>query len=208
MRGLQRRVGAADLRRQLVAASPNGNTQDYALLLKLGPTGAIQWQTRYDPGNDLDGEASSVQQTSDGGYVLAGTIDIITPDGALGDVSWLAKTTSTGAVSWQHDYYAINAATTLPYSSSFYDLAQTSDGGFVAAGYTDEYNNSDNVWLVKTDASGNVASCSEAHTAAATALSAGLTASTLSLPVATPAYAGTALSGGTTAATLTTHKDC
>jgi hypothetical protein len=193
-----------------VAVSSGGSTQDYALLLKLGPTGAIQWQTRYDPGDHFGidaSDASSVRQTSDGGYVLAGTIALIV-DGAPEQASWLAKTTSTGAVSWQHDYYKINAATGLPYPSSFYDVAQTSDGGFVAAGYTDEYNNSDNVWLVKTDASGNVASCPEAHTAASTALSAGLTASTPSLPVATPANAGTALSGGTTAATLTTHKDC
>lgn len=191
----------------VVAVSSGGSTRSYALLLKLGPTGVIQWQTRYDPGNNLGSVASNVRQTSDGGYVLAGTIELIV-DGAPEDASWLAKTTSTGAVSWQHNYYAINATTTRPYPSSFYDVAQTADGGFVAAGYTDEYNNSDNVWLVKTDASGNVASCPEAHAAVSTALSAGLTASALSLPVATPANAGAALSGGTTAATLTTHKDC
>ena len=75
-------------------------------------------------------------------------------------------------------------------------------------GYTDEYHNSDNVWLVKTDANGNVANCTEAHLAVSVAAGAGLTATASSLPVVAPATAGAPVSGTATSVSLTSHKDC
>lgn len=198
---------------------PGGSTQADALLLKLASGGTIQWQDRYDVGYQcydngysetcgyLSSNASGVRQTADGGYALAGSIQFIFGQ-EVATASWLVKTDSGGNIAWENDYYPVDASTGNPYSSAFSALAQARDGGFVAVGYTDEYNNSDNVWLVKTDASGNVASCKEAHPATISTLSAGLTVSAPAFPVVTPATAGTAVSGGTTAATLTTHKDC
>jgi len=190
---------------QVIPQIPPGIRLPDALLLKLTSGGTIQWQDRYDAGDSL---SSSVLRTADGGYAIAGSIQLIV-DGEPETASWLAKTTFTGTISWQHDYYAINASTTRPYPRAFSGLAQAGDGGFVAARYTDGYRNSDNVWLVKTDATGNVASCAEARPATSAAVGAGLTASGSSLPVAAPATAGAGVSGGTaTTATLTTHKDC
>jgi hypothetical protein len=196
-----------------------GQTRGDALLLKLTSAGTIQWQDRYDVGYRcydngysetclyLGSTADSVRQTADGGYAIAGTIQFLFGNG-VETASWLAATDSSGKVSWQNDYYAVNARSGSPYPSSFSAVTQASDGGFVAVGSTDEYNNSDNVWLIKTDASGNVASCTEAHPATSTAFGAGLTPSASSLPVASPGAAGTGVGGAATSATLTAHKDC
>jgi hypothetical protein len=192
---------------EVSSQSGPGSTQGAALLLKLTSSGTIQWQEQYAPGNGLGGTATSVRQTADGGYILAGSIQL-TVEGAPETASWLAKAAPAGAITWQHDYYAVNAGTGLPYPSAFSAVAQAGDGGFVGVGYTDEYHNSDNVWLVKTDANGNVANCTEAHPAVSVAAGAGLTATASSLPVVTPATAGAPVSGTATSASLTTHKDC
>lgn len=184
-----------------------GTVRGAALLLKLTSAGAIQWQRRYDPGAGFGGSGASVRQTADGGYLLAGSIEF-TVNGAPEIASWLAKTTSTGAISWQRDYYGINASTGLPYPSDFSAAAPAADGGYIAVGTTDKYHNSNDVWLVKTDASGNVAGCGKVHPAVSTALGAGLTAAPSALPEAAPAAAGAGVSGATTPATLTTVQAC
>ena len=44
----------------------------------------------------------------------------------------------------------------------FYSFQQTSDGGFLAAGTTNEFDNGNgSIWLVKTDSSGNISSCTD-----------------------------------------------
>ena len=46
----------------------------------------------------------------------------------------------------------------------FHSFQQTSDGGFIAAGSTNEFNGGDNsIWLVKTDSNGNISNCADVH---------------------------------------------
>jgi len=47
----------------------------------------------------------------------------------------------------------------------FYSFQQTSDGGFIAAGSTNQFSGGDSsLWLVKTDSNGNIAGCNDVQT--------------------------------------------
>jgi len=56
---------------------------------------------------------------------------------------------------WQKAYGNPN------YAASFQGVGLTSDGGFVAGGYTLEYNGQNEVYVVKTDSGGNVNKCAD-----------------------------------------------
>jgi hypothetical protein len=110
-----------------VGVNHGGN--DY-WLLKLNSSGDLEWQQCYGgSGND---RAYAVQQTDDGGYILNGFTA-----SADGDVTgfnggydlWVVKLTSTGSLEWQHSL----GGTSNDYG---YDIRQTTDGGYIAAGYT------------------------------------------------------------------------
>jgi len=105
----------------------------------------VMWSKTFG-GTDYD-QAYSLVKTSDGGYALAGN----TYSFGAGDSDfWLIKTDGSGNVEWNRTY-----------GGAGYDLAsslvQTSDGGYGLAGGTRSlgFGNSD-VWLVKTDDSGNM----------------------------------------------------
>jgi hypothetical protein len=156
--------------------------QSQALLLKLSSTGALQFQDVFNAGVTFNSAGYSVKQTPDGGYILAGSEVFLLPDGNPGTASWLAKTTSTGTLSWQHIFYGPSA------SSGFQSVRLTSDGGYVAAGTTGDFADADNFWLVKTDSNGNVASgsCKDQYAGTTTEQAGGLTATTTSFPIVTP----------------------
>ncbi len=113
-------------------------------LLKTDSSGDTLW-TRTCGGSDSDW-SYSVQQTSDGGYIIAGETESF---GAGDDDVYLVKTDSDGDTLW-----------TRTYGGSGYDrgrsVQQTSDGGYIIAGYTNSFGagNTD-VWLLKTDSSGD-----------------------------------------------------
>ena len=66
-------------------------------IAKLDANQTIQWQVSLG-GFEYDG-ATSIQQTSDGGYIVAGSYDIIP------EFDWLiAKLDSTGTVQWQKTF--------------------------------------------------------------------------------------------------------
>jgi hypothetical protein len=60
----------------------------------------------------------------------------------------------------------------------FYSFQQVSDGGFIAAGSTNQFNGGENsIWLVRTDSSGNVSNCADVHNDSATTGSIAVTVS-------------------------------
>ena len=60
----------------------------------------------------------------------------------------------------------------------FHSFQQTSDGGFIAAGYTNQFNGgNDSTWLVKTDSNGNISNCTDVHNNSATTSSITVTVS-------------------------------
>jgi hypothetical protein len=115
------------------------------LLIKIDTNGDVQWAKTYGgPGADY---ALSVQQTSDGGYIVAGgTLSF----GAGGNDIFLIKTDAKGNIQWAKIY----GGTDYDYA---YSVQQTSDGGYIVAGYTASFGAGDwNIFLIKTDAKGNI----------------------------------------------------
>jgi hypothetical protein len=102
-----------------------------------------QWNTTF--GGPQDDGAKCVIQTSDGGYALAG---YTRSSGAGGSDMWLVKIDADGTQQWNMTYGG-------PQDEMANRVVQTSDGGYMLAGYTNS-NNTQSAWVVKTDAQGNM----------------------------------------------------
>jgi uncharacterized delta-60 repeat protein len=127
-------------------------------VLKLSQSGAVQWEKTYGSGSTKFGEihdeiAFSVEQTSDGGYVVAGYIDTFELDGSGGYDAWVLKLNSTGGVEWQK-IYGVGGG---DYVDEAYSVEQTSDGGYIVAGYTNSYGiGNELLWVLKLNSTGTV----------------------------------------------------
>lgn len=128
--------------------SVSHGAQDY-WIVKLDASGNIQWNKLLGASNmEIP---SSIQQTSDGGYIIAG----ITRSQAGGDVTnsnhgnslttdaWIVKLNSLGGIVWNKTLGSIR-------DDGISSIIQTSDGGYIAAGsFTGDYG------IIKLDAAGN-----------------------------------------------------
>jgi hypothetical protein len=112
-------------------------------LVKTDSSGGHEWNRTF--GGDSYDFASSVQQTSDGGYILAGHTYSF---GAGVSDFWLVKTDSSGNLEWDQTFGGSD-------SEFAYSVQQTFDGGYVIAGYTNSFGFGGDFWFVKTDSSGN-----------------------------------------------------
>lgn len=132
-----------------VVAGYMGNN---AYLAKYDANGGLVWVQQYTKGYRL--QANTVQLTTDGGFIVSGNSDAIA-DWNSTDM-WLMKTDSNGNKMWERTYGGVKAESA---GESDNALQQTSDGGYILVGqswsYTQTANNSD-VYLVKTDANGNL----------------------------------------------------
>ncbi len=122
----------------------------YILLLSLGICGLppahaqpeFRWMRTY--GGEATDDFSSVIQTRDGGFALAGeTISFDVDDYD----AYLVKTDDEGAETWSHTY-------DIGYYDNCLSLIQTSDGGFALAGYTAEQDAGSSFLILKTDSDG------------------------------------------------------
>jgi hypothetical protein len=113
-------------------------------LIKTNAQGDTLW-TRTFGGEGGDG-GSSVQQTSDGGYIIAGRTFSF---GAGSYDVYLIKTNAFGDTLWTRTY----GGRGVDYGTS---VQQTSDGGYIVAGYTYSLSTrKDFVYLIKIDSSGD-----------------------------------------------------
>ena len=112
---------------------------DTTWLVKTDTNGNKQWDKTFE-GTGCGG-ADSVQQTTDGGYVLAGF---------AGYDAWLVKTDTNGNKQWDKTFGDTG------YCGAANSVQQTTDGGYILAGITSSYGAGDwDAWLVKTDTNGN-----------------------------------------------------
>jgi hypothetical protein len=125
-------------------------------LVKTHPNGDTMWTRTYDRAGRTD-VGNDVQQTGDGGYIIAGQTQII----GLDDDFYLIRTDSNGDTVWTKTFGDSQAPT--PWEEAF-ALDQTSDGGYILAGFTHSYGagNSD-VWIVKTAPEPGIAEHESTH---------------------------------------------
>jgi hypothetical protein len=125
------------------STSSFGAGQSDFYLIKTDASGDTLWTRTYG-GTDHD-FGLAVQQTSDGGYVIAGH----TASSGAGDNDvYLVRTNASGDTLWTRAYGG-------PETDEGCDVRQTSDGGYVVAGYTRPLGpGSSDVYLIKTDANG------------------------------------------------------
>ena len=107
-------------------------------IVRANHDGEMLWNKIFDWG--LLNSGYSIQQTFDGGYIIAGS---------RGDNGYVIKTDSMGDTLWTNTYGGSN-------DEGFYSIQQTSDSGYITAGYTSSFGEGwDDVYLVKTDHNGN-----------------------------------------------------
>ena len=141
--------------------SGNHGTNNDFWVIKLSNLGIIQWQKCL--GGTSNEQVQSIQQTTDGGYILTGTTSSNNGDvngNHGGQDAWVVKLTSLGAMEWQKCLggSGIAIGTGDDFGQS---IQQTTDGGYILAGKTTS-NNSDvsgnhgasDIWVVKLSSLG------------------------------------------------------
>lgn len=148
-------VAGFSFSKDITGVANNGASDIY--VIKLNSIGDVVWQNMYGgSGRDY---ANSIQQTSDGGYIVAGEsystkISGITNNGYAD--YYVIKLDSSGHIEWQ------NMLGGSSYDSAC-SIQQTGDGGYVVAGNSLSINISGatnngkrDVFLIKLDSSGSI----------------------------------------------------
>jgi hypothetical protein len=136
----------------------SGNHGDAdAWVVKVSSSGTIQWQKSLGGSNEEI--ARSVQPTTDGGYIVAGSTKSNDGDvsGNHGDAdAWIVKLSSSGAVQWQKSLGGSNEEIAR-------SIQTTADGGYIVAGSTKSYNGDvdgnhggQDAWIVKLSNNGSL----------------------------------------------------
>ena len=113
-------------------------------LIKVDAGGNEEWSETF--GGLGDDSANSVEQTSDGGYIVAGATRSF---GAGGTDVWLLKTDAGGNEEWSETFGGLH-------DDSAQSAEQTIEGGYIVAGGTYSFGaGGADMWLLKTDAGGN-----------------------------------------------------
>ncbi len=115
-----------------------GLSWENVLLIKTDSNGDTLWSKTY--GRSLVQEGYSVQQTTDGGYIILG----YTAYGVQGNDVYLIKTNDSGDVQWTKKY-------DRGFDDKGYSVYQTTDGGYIFTGYAQ---GPGSLYLIKTDSSG------------------------------------------------------
>ena len=116
----------------IVAASTVDDVSPYGppcniSILKLDSNGNVEWDTTFgaSTGTGDSDRVRCIQQTADGGYIVAG---ITTINGGVGGYggwnTWLLKLNFDGTIAWQKIYTGIGRVSSIQ---------QTTDGGYIAS---------------------------------------------------------------------------
>lgn len=122
-------------------SSGNGGFDFY--VVKYDSLGIVEWEKTFGGGNyDV---AYSIEETADGGFILAGGKEL---SGRLSDVC-VIRLNAGGTLLWEKTF-----------GGTEWDVAhsvrQTSDGGYIVAGYTESSGNGlSDFFILKLDGNGN-----------------------------------------------------
>ncbi|PLY01246.1 MAG: hypothetical protein C0624_10795 [Desulfuromonas sp.] len=118
-------------------------------LVKTSASGIEQWYNTFSPGSTTNDSANCVIQTSDGGYLLAGTSD----DGS--DLKgYVVKTDAIGDEVWSSTYDGASLFATASSSTSIEACIETASGGYAFAGTIFDDTGDDSMYLLTVDADG------------------------------------------------------
>ncbi len=125
----------------IILGNTTRDSVEYFYLLRTNSIGDTLWTKKYGGASIIFIEyATSVQQTSDGGFILAGTHN--------SDI-YLIRTNSIGDTLWTKS----NLGTFDVFGTS---VQQTTDDGFIVTGYgSSPVNNGEDVYLIRTNSSGD-----------------------------------------------------
>jgi len=114
-------------------------------VLKLDPSGNIYWQKTYGgEGNDC---GYSIQQTTDGGYIVAGETESF---GAGNNDFWVLKLYANGNTEWEKAYGGAG-------DDCASSVQETADRGYILAGKTNSSGAGDyDIWVLKLDLGGGL----------------------------------------------------
>ena len=129
-----------------------GRTESYGAgssdlwLIKIDSEGTEEWNKTFG-GRDYE-SGTSVQNTMDGGYIIAGATKSY---GVGGLDAWLIKADEAGNEIWNKTFGG-------PADDFANSALQTKDGGYIFTGYTIQSHGIDNsdLWVVKTDSKGDI----------------------------------------------------
>ena len=125
----------------------SGAPEADAYLIRTNSSGDTLWTRLY--GGSAGEFFTSIEHTSDGGYILAGythSYGVGTPDSTN---FYLVKISTAGDTLWTRAYGGMR-------HDIAYSIQQTSDGGYIVVGRTDSFGaTSSSAWVVRTDNSGD-----------------------------------------------------
>jgi len=133
----------------LVATIPTAKRETDILVIKKDSKGKEEWRQTYG-GTSYD-RASTIQATTDGGYIVVGSTSSF---GKGNYDAFLIKIDAKGKESWKNTYGEF-------FNDYGYEVGQTQDGGFIieckkqiCKAKNDWSNCYDIGWIVKTNAQG------------------------------------------------------
>ncbi|RLF08229.1 MAG: hypothetical protein DRJ60_00880 [Thermoprotei archaeon] len=172
-----------------------GNADVFAV--KLDSSGNLSWAKTIGGTNSDYGR--SIQQASDGGYVITGSTYSY---GAGNSDVFVVKLDSSGNFSWAK---TIGGA---DYECS-YSIQQTSDGSYVITGFTDSYGAGGfDVFVVKLDSSGNISGCSSVSSTSPSVSSPSPSVSSVALTASSQSLSASSTSPTATSPTPSTATQC
>jgi hypothetical protein len=126
-----------------------GAGQEDVYAVRVHANGTLAWAKAYGSiGSDF---GKAVQQTADGGFVIAG---YTTGFGAGAKDVYVIKIDSSGAVEWSQTFGGSQ-------NDEGMSVQSTADGGYIATGYTESFGSGQqDVYLIKLDSTG-ASGCNE-----------------------------------------------
>lgn len=130
----------------VATGSTNGPDYHDLWVFKMDSAGNVRWQKRYKSKPHSINQGGDIQQTRDGGYIVAGVTTFFDSYGF-----WLLKLDAAGNAQWQKAYGEKGAYAVA--------VQQTSDSGYLVAGYSPGFSGHGNgfdFWVLKLDSSGGI----------------------------------------------------